>query len=86
MYVRTYVWMYVCMYEFPDDHKQEILEPRLFNMFRYCTFKLIIFVAVLQSMTKIFQEHFLDNPFFRLVAILKSITKFSKNNFNEINY
>ena len=26
-------------------------------------------------MNKIFQEHFLDNPVFRLVAILKSINK-----------
>ena len=26
-------------------------------------------------MNKIFQEHFLDNPVFRLVAIVKSINK-----------
>ena len=25
--------VYVCTYELPDDNKQEILEPKLFNVF-----------------------------------------------------
>ena len=35
-------------------------------------------MVVLKSMNKIFQEHFLDNPVFRLVAILKSINQIRK--------
>ena len=37
----------VCMYFFMNlvDNKQEILEPKLFNIFCYCTFKWIIFVV-----------------------------------------
>ena len=27
--------MYVCIYEFQDDNKQEILELKLFNIFCY---------------------------------------------------
>ena len=71
-----YVCMYACMHEFPDDNKQEILEPKLINMFCYCTFKWITFVVeVLESTNKILQEYFLDIPVFKLVAILKSINK-----------
>ena len=34
MYVYMYVFMYACMYvRIPDDNKQEILEPKLFNIF-----------------------------------------------------
>ena len=60
MYVCMYVFMYVCMYV---------------CIFCWCTFKYIIFVIVVNAMNKIFQEHFLDKPVFRLVAILKSINK-----------
>ena len=36
-------------------------------------------------MNKIFEEYFLDNPVFRLVAILKSINKiYEKKNFKGI--
>ena len=32
MYVCMYVYKYVCMYEFPDDNKQETLEPIVFSI------------------------------------------------------
>ena len=35
----------------------------------------MIFVVVVKSMNKIFQEHFLDNPVFKLVNIVKSLNK-----------
>ena len=35
----------------------------------------ILVVEVLKSMNKIFKGHFLGDPVFRLVAILKSISK-----------
>ena len=74
-----YVCMYVYMYEFPDDNKQEILGLKLFNIFCYCTFKLNISVAdILESMNKIFQEYFLDHPVFKLAGIQKSINKIFK--------
>ena len=39
------------------------------------------FEEVLESANKIFREHFLDDPVFRLVAILKSVNKiFEKQN------
>ena len=50
--------VYVCIYEFPDDNKQEILEMKLFSIFCQCTFKQIIFVVVLKSMNNIFQNTF----------------------------
>ena len=68
--------MHVCMYEFPDENKQEMLEPKFFSNFFWCTFKWIIFfVEVLGSTNKVFVEYFLDYPVFRLVPILKSINK-----------
>ena len=66
--------MYVCMYEFTDDTKQEILEPTLVSVFCWCTFKWF-FVKVLESTKKISQEYFLDDPGVRLVAFPKSINK-----------
>ena len=37
-------------------------------------------------MNKIFQEHFLDNPVFRLVAILKSIYKIFEKQVQKIHF
>ena len=73
--------MHVHMYEFADDNKQEILEPKLFSIFCYFSFKWIIFaVEVLESKNEIFEECYLDVPVLSLVAILKSIIdKLSKN-------
>ena len=69
------------MHEFPDDNKQRILEPKIFNII--CEFALegIIFVVeVLESKNKIFQEYFLDNSEifqqkFQKTASKKSIFK-----------
>ena len=62
------------VYKFLDDNKQEILEPKLF--FVSVPWNELFFVEeVLESMNKIFQEYLLDDPVFRLVAILKSIKK-----------
>ena len=33
MYACMYAGVYVCMYEFPDENKQEILELKLFDIF-----------------------------------------------------
>ena len=41
-------------------------------------------VELVESMNKIFQENFLDDLVFNLVAIQKSIKQISKNNFKEI--
>ena len=39
--------------EFPNDNKQEILEPKNFNIFYQCTFKqIILIVEVFKSMIK----------------------------------
>ena len=44
------------------------------------------FVAKVQKSTnKIFQEYFLDNPVFKLTAILKSINKIFKKQLLQIN-
>ena len=67
--VYKYASMYICMYDFPDDNKQEILE--LFNIFSQCIFV----IEILDSLNKIFQEYFLNSPIFKLVAIQKSINK-----------
>ena len=37
-------------------------------------------------MNNIFQKHFLDNPVFRLVAILKSINNIFEKQFKEIHF
>ena len=37
-------------------------------------------------MNKIFQEHFLDNPVFRLVAILKSTNKIFEKQLQKIHF
>ena len=78
-----YGCMYVCVCTIISSYY--LLELKLFNTFCQCTFKRIVFVAeVLEFMNKIFQEYFLDDPVFRLVAILKYIKNFSKDNFKGI--
>ena len=39
MYLCIHLCIYISMHEFPDDNKQEILEPKHFNIFCYCIFK-----------------------------------------------
>ena len=73
-----YAHVYVCTCEFPDDNKQEILEPKIFNIFFSVPLKKLFLLQFSMNIFKKhfyehFQKHFLDNPVFRLVAILKSI-------------
>ena len=70
------VCIYVCWYEFPDDNKQETLELNLFKIFHLRTIKCVIFAAEASESTNIiFHEYLLNDPDFRLVAIVKSINK-----------
>ena len=68
------------------DNKQETLEPKLFNIFCYCTFKWIIFVVEILEPT--YEQNLLriilDDLVFRLVAIVKHINKLFKKDFKEI--
>ena len=78
IYVCIYVYMYVCIYKFQDDNKQEILELKLFNIFCY----LYLFVPLNEYFCRNFRiyEQNLSRILFRqssskLAAIQKSINK-----------
>ena len=52
---------------------------KLFHVFCQRAFKRVIFaVEILESINKIFQEYFLDNPVFKLVATQKPLNKIFK--------